>query len=266
MVVQVDVIIIRNVPSLYLFYLVTPAARKWVKKNVKEDREMVGNVLKVERKFGCQAPGRCPIDPPAVASTGPTKPLRRSLTFRLRIRTNQGHLERAEWPDHSVDYSGRIRRVCLPESLLGFPRAEYGLKRSLANGVPCLVKQTILNLQSGPGIWSRARQGVGQPKFLGSARPSPAEPDCRRLSPRVWFPNETRSDVCGRFDQDRTKWRGEGARGLRCQGVRLHCPVSDQSGQLYEEPNFAVPLLSHGGKSTGLWLSAHENHSEGMYQ
>jgi Resolvase, N terminal domain len=52
MVVQVDVIIIRNVPSLYLFYLVTPAARKWVKNHVSKDREMVGNVLKVERKFG----------------------------------------------------------------------------------------------------------------------------------------------------------------------------------------------------------------------
>jgi hypothetical protein len=39
MVVQVDVIIIRNVPSLYLFYLVTPAARKWVKKNVKEHHD-----------------------------------------------------------------------------------------------------------------------------------------------------------------------------------------------------------------------------------
>ena len=44
-------IIVRNVPSLYLFYLVTPAARKWVKRNVSKDREMVGNVLKVERKF-----------------------------------------------------------------------------------------------------------------------------------------------------------------------------------------------------------------------
>lgn len=52
MVVQVDVIIIRNVPSLYLFYLVTPAGRRWVKKHVSKDREMVGNVLKVERKFG----------------------------------------------------------------------------------------------------------------------------------------------------------------------------------------------------------------------
>ena len=51
MVVHVDVIIIRAFPSLYLFHLVTPAARKWVKKNVK-DREMVVNVLKVERKFG----------------------------------------------------------------------------------------------------------------------------------------------------------------------------------------------------------------------
>ena len=52
MVVQVDVIIIRAFPSLYLFHLVTPAARKWVKKHVSKDREMVGNVLKVERKFG----------------------------------------------------------------------------------------------------------------------------------------------------------------------------------------------------------------------
>ena len=52
MVVEVDVIIIRAFSSLYLFHLVTPAARKWVRKNVKEDREMVGNVLKVERKFG----------------------------------------------------------------------------------------------------------------------------------------------------------------------------------------------------------------------
>jgi hypothetical protein len=51
MVVHVDVIIIRNVLSLYLFYLVTPAARRWIKKHVSKDREMVGNVLKVERKF-----------------------------------------------------------------------------------------------------------------------------------------------------------------------------------------------------------------------
>jgi hypothetical protein len=51
MVVQVDVIIIRNVPSLYLFYLVTPAARKWVKKNVK-DQHGKAKVLEVERKFG----------------------------------------------------------------------------------------------------------------------------------------------------------------------------------------------------------------------
>jgi DNA invertase Pin-like site-specific DNA recombinase len=50
----------------------------------------------------CQALGRCPINPPALASLGPTKPLRRSLTFRLRIHTNQGHLERVGWPDHSV--------------------------------------------------------------------------------------------------------------------------------------------------------------------
>ena len=52
MVVKVDVIIIRAFPSLYHFHLVTPAARRWVKKNVSKDREMVGNVLKVERKFG----------------------------------------------------------------------------------------------------------------------------------------------------------------------------------------------------------------------
>jgi len=51
MVVEVDVIIIRAFPSLYVFYLVTLAARKWVQKNVSKDREMVGNVLKVERKF-----------------------------------------------------------------------------------------------------------------------------------------------------------------------------------------------------------------------
>ena len=51
MVVEVDVIIIRNVPSLYLFYLVTPAARKWVKKHVSKDRRMVGKVLEVERRF-----------------------------------------------------------------------------------------------------------------------------------------------------------------------------------------------------------------------
>jgi hypothetical protein len=52
MVVHADVIIIRNVPSLYLFYLVTPAARRWVTKHVKKDRVMVGNILEVERKFG----------------------------------------------------------------------------------------------------------------------------------------------------------------------------------------------------------------------
>ena len=51
MVLQVDVIIIRAFPSLYHFHLVTPAARRWVKKNVSKDREMVGSILKVERKF-----------------------------------------------------------------------------------------------------------------------------------------------------------------------------------------------------------------------
>jgi DNA invertase Pin-like site-specific DNA recombinase len=55
----------------------------------------------------CQALGRCPINAPTLASTGPTKPLRRSLTFHLRIRTNQNHLERAGWPDHSVVLQGR---------------------------------------------------------------------------------------------------------------------------------------------------------------
>ena len=54
------------------------------------------------RARGREAPGSCPVDSPALASTGPTKPLRRSLTFRLRIPTNQGHLERAGWPEHSV--------------------------------------------------------------------------------------------------------------------------------------------------------------------
>jgi hypothetical protein len=51
MVLHVDVIIIRAFPSLYHFHLVTPAARRWVKKNVSKDRETVGNVLKVETKF-----------------------------------------------------------------------------------------------------------------------------------------------------------------------------------------------------------------------
>ena len=59
------------------------------------------------RARGCEAPGRCPIDPPTLASTGPTKPLCRSLTFRLRIPTIQGHLERGRWPYHSVVWSGR---------------------------------------------------------------------------------------------------------------------------------------------------------------
>jgi hypothetical protein len=49
MVVEVDVIIIRAFPSLYHFHLVTPAARKWVKKNVKGQaaaivREIAANV------------------------------------------------------------------------------------------------------------------------------------------------------------------------------------------------------------------------------
>jgi hypothetical protein len=51
MVVEVDVIIIRAFPSLYHFHLVTPAARRWVKKNVKGPHEKRMKVLKVERKF-----------------------------------------------------------------------------------------------------------------------------------------------------------------------------------------------------------------------
>jgi hypothetical protein len=51
MVVEVDVIIIRAFPSLYQFHLVTPAARRWVKKNVEEQHDKVVKVLEVERKF-----------------------------------------------------------------------------------------------------------------------------------------------------------------------------------------------------------------------
>jgi hypothetical protein len=51
MVVEVDVIIIRPFPSLYHFHLVTPAARKWVKKNVKEHHDKAVKVMEVERKF-----------------------------------------------------------------------------------------------------------------------------------------------------------------------------------------------------------------------
>ena len=51
MVVEVDVIIIRAFPSLYLFHLVTPAARKWVRKNVKEHHDKSVKVVEVERKF-----------------------------------------------------------------------------------------------------------------------------------------------------------------------------------------------------------------------
>jgi hypothetical protein len=51
MVVDVDVIIIRAFPSLYHFHLVTPAARRWVKKHVKGPHEKRFKVLKVERKF-----------------------------------------------------------------------------------------------------------------------------------------------------------------------------------------------------------------------
>jgi hypothetical protein len=51
MVVEVDVIIIRAFPSLYHFHLVTPAARKWVKENIKDRHGKAIKVLEVERKF-----------------------------------------------------------------------------------------------------------------------------------------------------------------------------------------------------------------------
>jgi hypothetical protein len=38
-------------PSLYRFHLVTPAARRWVKKNVKEHHDKVVKLLEVVRKF-----------------------------------------------------------------------------------------------------------------------------------------------------------------------------------------------------------------------
>ena len=41
MVVEVDVIMIRAFLSLYHFHLVTPAARKWVKKHVNEHHDKV---------------------------------------------------------------------------------------------------------------------------------------------------------------------------------------------------------------------------------
>ena len=51
---------------------------------------------------GRQAPGCRSVNASALASTGPTKPLRRSLTFRLRIHAVHGYLERTGRPDHSV--------------------------------------------------------------------------------------------------------------------------------------------------------------------
>jgi DNA invertase Pin-like site-specific DNA recombinase len=41
----------------------------------------------------------------------------------------------------------------------------------LERGGPII--RSILNLQSGPGIWSRAGQGVGQPQFLGKCATEP---------------------------------------------------------------------------------------------
>ena len=49
--VEVDVIIIRAFPSLYHFHLVTPGARKWVKKNVKGQQKKSVTLLEVERKY-----------------------------------------------------------------------------------------------------------------------------------------------------------------------------------------------------------------------
>jgi DNA invertase Pin-like site-specific DNA recombinase len=51
---------------------------------------------------GRQTPWCREINASALAITGPTKPLRSSLTFRLRIPTIQGHLERGRWPQYSV--------------------------------------------------------------------------------------------------------------------------------------------------------------------
>ena len=50
MVVEVDVIIIRALLSLYHFHLVTPAACTWVREHVEEHHDKVVKVLEVERK------------------------------------------------------------------------------------------------------------------------------------------------------------------------------------------------------------------------
>jgi hypothetical protein len=49
--VEVNVIIVTTFPSLYHFHLVTPAARKWVKKHVKEHHAKAVKVLDVERRY-----------------------------------------------------------------------------------------------------------------------------------------------------------------------------------------------------------------------
>jgi hypothetical protein len=49
--IEVDVIVITSGPSLYVFHLVRPAARRWVRKHVKEHGEHTGKTLAVERRF-----------------------------------------------------------------------------------------------------------------------------------------------------------------------------------------------------------------------
>jgi bifunctional non-homologous end joining protein LigD len=44
------------------------------------------------------------VDAPLLASPGPTNPLRRDLTFASESSANQGHLQRWEWLQHSVDF------------------------------------------------------------------------------------------------------------------------------------------------------------------
>jgi hypothetical protein len=71
MVVEVDVIIIRAFPSLYHFHLVTPAARRWVKKNVEGHQEKLVKVLEVERKFGWDV--ACGMDLDGLCNTADVK-------------------------------------------------------------------------------------------------------------------------------------------------------------------------------------------------
>jgi hypothetical protein len=71
MVVKVDVIIIRAFPSLYHFHLVTPGARKWVKKNVEDQHGKAVKVLEVERKFAWDV--ACGMDLDGLRITSDTK-------------------------------------------------------------------------------------------------------------------------------------------------------------------------------------------------